>query len=86
MPSILKFTGLFNVIRSLRSPDYSAGSLPADVPSLIPAGDGPVLKKTSDSNAHSFSLSRSHRPDMTEILLRRTRDITSYPSIRPQDK
>ena len=48
--------------------------LPADlaVPDSIPAEVGNLFKTKRDSTVHILSLSPWHRPDMTEILLKRT--------------
>ena len=42
------------------------------VPSSIPARGEPFSTVNGGSTAHSLSLSSGHRPDMTEILLKRT--------------
>ena len=42
-----------------------------------------LFKRKLGSIAHSLSLSRFHRPDMTEILLK-TRKIAGHPFIHPK--
>ena len=62
-------------LTSRRSPDNSVGYALAywsSEPSSIPAWGENLLNRKRSSTAHSLSLSTSHRPDMTETLLKRT--------------
>ena len=55
------------------------------VPGSRPAEGGNLSNRGQRSIPHSLSLSPSHRPDMTEILLKR-HEIASYPPIYRQMK
>ena len=68
----------------LRSPGSSVGSVQADAssgPRLEPRSRRNLLNYKWGSIAHSLSLSSTHRPDMTEILSKRTQ--THKSSIHP---